>query len=112
MSAWQCIVQGCKNPTDGEGQVCGDCQEAFAGYMVHNPGGQVSTAEEIAAGDAALQNAYMQQTVMEMAAAQHNTGNSGAPERRRNQICWLCTERHTCTKEDMGWECEKCREVR
>lgn len=103
MSTWRCIVQGCKNSVEREGHVCDECQDAFAGYMVHNPGGHVSTSEEIAAADAALRNAHRQQTILEMGAA---------PERRRNQICWLCTERRTCTPEEMGWECDACRGIR
>ncbi len=37
-----------------------------------------------------------------------------APEivdRRRNQRCWLCEERHTCTKRPNGWECDNCASV-
>lgn len=111
-ATWRCIVQGCKNSTEREGQVCEDCQDAFAGYMVHNPDGRVSTAEEIAAGDAALANAYANQTIVEMAATPTGTGDRREPERRRNQICWMCTQRRTCTKEEMGWECKDCRLIR
>ena len=32
-------------------------------------------------------------------------------ERRQNQLCWLCENRRTCTKQANGWECDDCLKV-
>lgn len=33
------------------------------------------------------------------------------PETRRNQRCWICEERHTCTRTPQGWECPTCQTI-
>lgn len=33
------------------------------------------------------------------------------PETRRNQRCWICDERHTCTRTPQGWECPTCQTI-
>jgi len=100
---FRCIVQGCKGPVGVEGDVCGDCRAAFEGFMTYNPDGRRRSAEEIAISDAALRRAYEQQIGVEMVAAQRL-----GPERRANQVCWMCAERRTCTRMERGWECASC----
>lgn len=107
IATYQCIAQGCTGAVEQQGDVCADCRAVFDGYMVYNPEGQRPTSAEVAAADARLRHAYEQQATTELGAAQQD-----AKPRRRNQTCWLCTERRTCTQEEMGWECDLCRPVR
>lgn len=37
--------------------------------------------------------------------------SAAGPETRRNQRCWICEERHTCTRTPQGWECPTCRTI-
>lgn len=34
-----------------------------------------------------------------------------SPERRRNQVCWMCEDRRTCTQVAGRWECDPCQAV-
>jgi len=61
------------------------------------------TADEIADRDAAVHAAYAEQ--------QRTLRIADGREPKRNQLCWLCEQRRTCTKQPGGWECEACRGV-
>lgn len=104
---FQCIVQGCTGHVEQLGDVCAECRTVFAGYITYNANGQRPTSDDIAAADDRLRRAHEQQATTENGATQHS-----AELRRRNQRCWLCTNRRTCTKKEGGWECNSCLEIR
>ncbi|MBS1693132.1 MAG: hypothetical protein JST91_13025 [Actinobacteria bacterium] len=96
-------------------------------------------AEQLAARDRGTAHAYATQAAVEIAATtadptaydqavqwiaqrrlEHHDTRLPAPAaalvdaaevRKANQLCWLCEERHTCTREPHGWECDHCRTI-
>ena len=94
-----CVLPGCQQPVTTIGEPCGDCRRAFGAMLRHQPHGQPLTAEETNARDHHIRQAYRQQRDQLL----------GADDRRRNQTCWLCTERRTCNRTSAGWECDRCQ---
>ena len=97
-----CVLPGCTNLVEVVGQPCADCVAAFGG-MLRATGRERDAAQiaaEIAERDAYVREAYQQQRAI-----------AATPERKAMQVCWLCTERRTCTKVDSRWECDGCRET-
>ncbi|AVJ50273.1 hypothetical protein I5J36_gp57 [Mycobacterium phage Mendokysei] len=109
-----CVLPGCQNLVAEVGGPCDDCLAAFGPMLVRNEGGRRMTAEQIAERDSYVSAAYALQlaapTSPKLVAAESADAEDG-PERRRNQTCWLCEERRTCTKRPQGWECDECRTV-
>lgn len=96
-------------------------------------------AADLAARDRGTARAYATQAAVEIAATtadpaaygqaakwiaqrrlEHREINLPAPAaalvdeaevRKANQLCWLCEERHTCTRQPNGWECDHCRNI-
>jgi hypothetical protein len=105
----QCVLPGCKNPVEQVGRPCADCARAFGGdSLIQLRVGQPMTAEKIAERDEGIKAAY---------AAMREVRIADGLEAKRNQICWLCHERRTCTKVPFGfgtelrWECAECRKI-
>ncbi|WP_051048263.1 hypothetical protein [Rhodococcus sp. AW25M09] len=59
---------------------------------------------DLAARDASTREQYRAQAAT-VAAAQE------VSPRKRNQICWLCDERRTCTSTGGRWECTDCQSL-
>jgi hypothetical protein len=95
----ECALPGCRNPVDDVGHPCGECLAAF-GHRLRP--GQPLTAEQVAERDAGVKAAY---------AAQRELRVAEGLEAKRNQLCWLCEQRRTCTKQERGWECDDCRRI-
>jgi hypothetical protein len=124
-----CSLPGCDTLVTDPTQPCQGCQAAFGDLLRRVESDQTSEqiTAELAARDAAV--AHMYRRRRELLAAAH-TGDPDAArlarmqtrliaqipaaggDRKPNQTCWLCEERHTCTKTDQGWECDTCRDVR
>ena len=92
-----CVLPGCDHPVTVVGEPCGGCVEAF-GPMLREVDRPALTAAQITERDTAVAYAYRAQRDL--------------VERKANQRCWICEERHTCTRAPSGWECDACREVR
>jgi len=112
-----CILPGCNNPTDEQGRPCDECL-ADCGDFLQMSDGPAMTAEQQAARDDGIRRRYTLQRECEaraVAPADLSRPIAGIgstePERKRNQRCWMCEERHTCTKGEHGWECDTCREI-
>ncbi|HTY35379.1 hypothetical protein [Mycobacterium sp.] len=94
-----CPIPGCRGITDVDGEPCAGCRDLFGQYFTREPGVPKPTTAEIADRDRAVAEIYRERR--QLAAAK--------PERRANQTCWCCEERHTCTRNDRGlWECDTC----
>ncbi|WP_071288714.1 hypothetical protein [Mycolicibacterium llatzerense] len=106
-----CAVHACRTPVDSWGEVCSDCEAIFGPYLSRSERSAGNTPEQIAAAlaerDRETVRAYTELAAIELAEPQGDR-----KERRRNQTCWICEERHTCTREERGWECSRCVEVR
>lgn len=116
-----CVLPGCTNTVAEQGRPCQDCVAAFGDYLRMGEGPGL-TAQQQAARDS---------QTMHMYALQHEHEHIGdesrppdvderppaaarrkeEPERKANQRCWMCEERHTCTKAQHGWECDNCRSI-
>lgn len=136
-----CACPGCPTPVAAVGMPCDDCVELFGPYMARVELDAGVTAEqlasELALRDEDVAAAYTRNRKLKAAAGANGTdaeylqavitlsrrgierpslpgSMATAPEcvdRRRNQRCWLCEERHTCTKRPGGWECDNCAGV-
>lgn len=117
-----CVLPGCTNTVAEQGRPCQDCVAAFGDYLRIGEGPGL-TAQQQAARDSETMHMYALQL-------KHDHQQIGAktalpdvdevppappskeePERKANQRCWMCEERHTCTKEPHGWECDNCRSI-
>ncbi|MCJ0894396.1 MULTISPECIES: hypothetical protein [unclassified Rhodococcus (in: high G+C Gram-positive bacteria)] len=111
-SDWQstlfddCALPGCATPVAVPGDVCQSCLVAFGDMLNVRTDGPAHDPErvraELAARDASTRDQYRAQAATVAAAQQVST-------RKRNQICWLCDERRTCTATDGRWECADCQ---
>lgn len=105
-----CVLPGCARPTDAVGHPCGECVAIFDGQpggwrLVRNADAEPMTEEAITERDDAVRE-------------QHRLQAEAAPvddrPRKRNQLCWLCDQRRTCTqvqpRDVLGreWECDEC----
>ncbi len=93
-----CVLPACNHPVIEAGEVCPDCRLAF-GDLLRETEQPALTAEQIATRDADTRDAY----------AAMARGQEG--EKRRNQQCWICEERRTCTRMSTGWECTTCAAI-
>jgi hypothetical protein len=59
---------------------------------------------DLAARDASTRDHYRAQAATVAAAQQ-------VSPRKRNQSCWLCEERRTCTSTAGRWECADCQSL-
>ena len=80
---------------------------------------------ELDARDRGVANAYTMQAATQIASTATDlptyeaavrllANRSSGPqigERKANQRCWTCEDRHTCTFEPLGWACDVCREI-
>lgn len=95
----ECVLPGCTNPVVGR-EPCADCQRAWGSRIRRRrPSGELLPAAEIERRD--------QQVKSGLAEINSATDAIG----RRNQTCWLCTERRTCTATAAGWECATCQNI-
>lgn len=97
-----CVLPGCTTPVADPTRPCEDCLTGFGDWLRESPDAVPLTPELISARDREVVAAYAAQTGVQV---------STEPQRRRNQTCWLCEERRTCTHTSQGWECDTCREV-
>ncbi|RQO45839.1 hypothetical protein DBV08_18380 [Rhodococcus sp. KBW08] len=88
-----CVLAGCSNIVAEDGEICSQCRRIF-GDMIRpvsemiRPVSERERAETIEPPQPAA------------TAAQQLT--------RRNQRCWLCEQRRTCTRVGGQWECRDC----
>jgi hypothetical protein len=102
-----CPVAGCAGITETEGQPCTACQELFGDYLTRDrSGGRSMTSQQVSEHKAATLETHRRMHTAP-APAQAPSG----PERKQNQVCWICEERHTCTRMSAGWECDTCAQV-
>lgn len=122
-----CVLPGCPYPVALAGDVCEECLAVF-GPMLQETDRPPLTAEQIEARDRGTADMYrlMAHVAAKMEAEAEAAAAAGVlaledlpepepvdtRERKRNQTCWLCEERRTCTRTDSGWECDTCIEVR
>jgi hypothetical protein len=127
-----CVIPGCDALVEAFGEVCDACVEAFGALL--RRGGPPVTEGQITARDEQTRAAYRARHAaettnnsarheaarraghLEMKAATITSTNTAAAaaesvQRKRNQKCWLCEERRTCTRQPQGWECDQCRQV-
>ncbi|MGU3438269.1 hypothetical protein ACNHUS_35320 [Actinomycetes bacterium M1A6_2h] len=114
-SDWQsslftsCAVPGCAVPVATPADVCTSCRTAF-GEMLHS-----FDLAERGTESAAVAAQLAERDADVLAAYRSRRGNATAfladSEPRRGQICWLCEQRRTCTKEAGGLECADCRDA-
>ena len=96
-----CVLPGCRNDVAEWGDVCAECIAAAGDYLRPTTGPKL-TEDEIHDRDLATR---------EDLRAQRRIGAvepSDQPERKQNQMCWLCEQRRTCTRTPQGWECDAC----
>ena len=134
----ECPLPGCTNLVDDPRWPCGDCEAALAGYI--RPAAQPVTAEEatamLAERDEAVAAIYAERRTMvplpelaEVAPGVETPGrqdvqtslrqpraaaHDASPEYKRNQLCWVCEERHTCrpdTDRPGRWICRTCEAI-
>lgn len=103
-----CALPGCRALVAAAGDVCVGCRATFGDYLAPVERDPEVTAEEVAARYAARDDA-----VRAAYAARRTTAPVPVdePETRRNQRCWICEERHTCTRTPQGWECPTCQTI-
>lgn len=101
-----CALPGCAVPVATPGDVCQSCRAAFGDMLSVRTGGLAVDPEQVRADlavrDASTREQYRAQAATVAAAQQVST-------RKRNQICWLCEERRTCTSTAGRWECADCQ---
>lgn len=98
-----CVLPGCCSPVATVGEPCPDCVQAFGDMLHRRPGAEPLTQAQIDARDEEIMAAYQ--------AMNEQAGTRIEDTERRNQRCWICEERRTCTKQAAGWECPSCRDV-
>lgn len=111
-TAWQAelftayALPGCSVPVVTPGDVCTPCQYAF-GDLLRLHAGPALDPEQVAADlrerDEGVRAQYRAHTAVTTAAQPDSLP-------KRNQVCWLCEERRTCTREETGFECAHCRD--
>lgn len=103
-----CALPGCRVVVADPGDVCQACRAAFGDYLA-----PVERAPEVTAEDVAARYAARDDAVRAVYAARSALAPAQAaePETRRNQRCWICEERRTCTRTPQGWECPTCRTI-
>ena len=99
----ECVLPACHGIADRIGAPCADCVKAFGPMLIRNPDAEPLTAAAIVERDASVRDAIRHQRAARPAPVEL--------ERKSMQVCWLCEERHTCTRTADGWECDTCREV-
>lgn len=133
-----CCLPGCAQPVSTWGEACRDCLTECGDYIApaqhaaHRSEQQI--ADELTARDTGTINAYAQQAEIQSgtqtssaadralrralevqegshARIQRISDAQAATARRRNQVCWLCTNRRTCDRKDIGWECDDCQKI-
>ena len=132
----ECPLPGCINLVDDPRWPCGDCEAALAGYI--RPSAQQATAEEatamLAERDEAVAAIYAERRIVtplpepaettpgaepgpqapRPTATRAATAPDASPERKRNQLCWVCEERHTCRPDQDHpgrWICKTCEAI-
>ena len=133
----ECPLPGCTYPVDDPRWPCGECEAALAGYI--RPSAQLVTAEEatamLADRDEAVAAIYAERRTMaplpELAeatptarpgpqaqpptAARAAAARDASPEYKRNQLCWVCEERHAMPAADTDhpgrWICRTCEAI-
>lgn len=104
-----CALPGCGNPVTWWGEACGDCVAAFGGYLRPAAGDDpVLTENDLVDRDRAVVQAQVCQQVIAAGATTAAAEARDEPIRRRNQTCWLCEQRRTCSQMPQGWECDEC----
>lgn len=103
-----CALPGCRYPVTHPAEACASCRIAFGSLLrqttepVRDP---VEVAAELKERDDVVVSRYRERITTDVDEA------ARGPEQRRGQICWLCTERRTCTRQDAGWESRDCAAV-
>ena len=115
-----CALPGCGNPVTWWGETCTDRVAAFGGYLRPAAEGEPALTEhDLIDRDQAAAQAQARQQMIATGATTATAADATAtafaardePTRRRNQTCWLCEQRRSCTQMPQGWECDECRDV-
>lgn len=132
-----CCLPTCTAVVDHWGAACDTCIQEFGTYLApveRRPDvTDEQIADELAERDRGTMQAYTEQAAVEIAATEPDPAVhwlakrhiekhiTMAPQvasiventevRKANQLCWVCEERHTCTREQLGWACDRCREI-
>lgn len=105
-----CVLPGCRNPVEDHGVPCDECLRIF-GDCLQETDRPALTAERIEARDSQVRFAYIANQELVDELTEDDMPAAAVAERKRNQICWLCDQRRTCTWMPMGWECDTCQEI-
>ena len=81
-----CVLAGCSNIVAEVGEICSECRRIF-GDMIR----PVSERERAEDSD-----------------YPRPAATGGQVLSRRNQRCWRCEQRRTCTRVGGQWECRDC----
>ena len=103
-----CAVPGCPVPVASPGDVCTSCRRAF-GDMLHVLDGPALVEPDQVAAELRERDDSVRAQYRARATAPAAPRSDSDP--KRNQVCWLCEERRTCTSEEAGWECAHCRDT-
>jgi len=95
--AGSCVLPGCSMPVEDVTQPCHECLSLLSDVLVPVTGPRMTPAD-VEKRDVTVRAVLAQRVADE-------------PERKRNQLCWLCEERRTCVETSEGWECDDCQEV-
>ena len=124
-----CPLPGCDHLVADATQPCDGCLAAFGNQLrrVQTEQTTEEIAAELATRDQAVHEMHRRRREL-VAAAEAGDPDAARQarietraianlpvidgDRKPSQTCWLCEERHTCTKTPQGWECDTCQEVR
>ncbi|WP_068166598.1 hypothetical protein [Rhodococcus phenolicus] len=99
----ECILPGCTQPVAEELTPCQTCRTIFGPMLQKTDSREPLTHADITARDNDTRAAYRAQLRI--------IAETPQPARRRNQRCWMCEQRRTCTQTPQGWECRDCIEI-
>jgi hypothetical protein len=107
-----CVLPGCDNPAPAWGQPCASCLDDFGDYLQPADGTPMDR-EAIQARDQAIREQLRAQRTPHLDTTAPSVQPVDEPELKRNQTCWLCEERRTCTRTRTAhaWECATCQAV-
>lgn len=106
-----CALPGCRALVPEPGDVCARCRAAFGDYLAPVERAPEVTSEDVAARYATRDDAVRAVRAAYAARSALAPVPSAEPKTRHNQRCWICEERHTCTRTPQGWECPTCQAI-
>lgn len=108
----RCVLPGCRHGAPEPGRPCSCCLAAFGSMLQEIPPAvDVDRPPAGVDGAAAATTPRRRDLPPLKLTSAVKAALSGTKERKQGQMCWLCTERRVCTKEEHGWECDECRKI-